>query len=181
MAAAHAKHTNAGDGGDNPAEGARGGGIPIAPGIRIPDAALRFSFSRASGPGGQNVNKVSTRAELRIDVEAIPINSRIRGRLRRIAGSRIVGSQLVTETLSDGRTREVTRGGELIIASGEHRSQSQNKSECMDRLRELLVEALSEPKPRRATRPTRGSVERRITEKKQRAQTKKRRSSGGHD
>jgi ribosome-associated protein len=158
-----------------------GGGVAIAPGVRVPDSALRFSFSRASGPGGQNVNKVSTRAELRIELEAIPISGRARGRLRGLAGSRIVGAQTVTETFSDGRTREVVRGGEVVIASGEHRSQSQNKSECLDRLRELLVAAMAEPKYRRATRPTRGSVERRITAKKSRGETKKRRSSGGED
>ncbi len=157
------------------------GGIAIAPGIRVPDAAVRFSFSRASGPGGQNVNKVSTRAELRIEVESIPIPARVMARLRRLAGSRIVGEHTVTESTPDGHTREVIRGGELVIASGEHRSQSQNKSECLQRLRELLIEALHEPKHRRATRPTRGSVERRITEKKSRAQTKRRRASGGED
>lgn len=156
-------------------------GVAIAAGIRIPEAALRFSFSRASGPGGQNVNKVSTRAELRVDIESIPIPGRAKARLRALAGSRIVGTQTLTETMPDGRTREVARGGELIIASGEHRSQSQNKSECLDRLRELLIQAMHEPKPRRATRPTRGSIERRITEKKARGQTKKRRSSGSED
>lgn len=156
-------------------------GVPIAPGIRVPAAALRFTFSRASGPGGQNVNKVSTRAELRIDIESIPMPGRARARLRRIAGSRIVGAQTFTEETPDGRTRDITRGGELIIASGEHRSQLQNKSECMDRLRELLIEALHEPKPRRATRPSRGSIERRITEKKQRGEAKRRRSSSDDD
>jgi ribosome-associated protein len=177
MAAARIPDQSTHPGSGDPAPG----GVPIAPGIRVPDAALRFAFSRASGPGGQNVNKVSTRAELRIDIEAIPLPGRAKARLRRIAGSRIVGAQTFTEETPDGRTREVTRGGELIITSGEHRSQSQNKSECMDRLRELLIEAMHEPKPRRATRPTRGSVERRITEKKSRSETKKRRSSGDHD
>lgn len=173
-----ASHANKG-GGDTEPEGM--GGVAIAPGIRVPDSALRFSFSRASGPGGQNVNKVSTRAELRIDIDAIPIPPRAKSRLRALAGSRIVGTQTVIETFSDGRTREVLRGGEISLASGEHRSQSQNKSECLDRLRELLVEAMHEPKHRRATKPSRGSVERRITEKKSRGETKKRRSSGEHD
>ncbi len=167
--------------GDDTTEPGNPGGVAIAPGVRIPDSALRFSFSRASGPGGQNVNKVSTRAELRIHLDAIPLPPRAKARLRSLAGSRIVGTQTVTEELEDGRTREVLRGGEISLASGEHRSQSQNKSECLDRLRELLVAAMHEPKHRRATRPTRGSVERRITEKKSRGETKKRRSSGEHD
>jgi ribosome-associated protein len=165
----------------HPDDSAPTGGTAIAPGIRVPDSALRFSFSRASGPGGQNVNKVSTRAELRIDLDAIPLPPRAKARLRTLAGSRIVGAQTAIEELEDGRTREVTRGGELIITSGEHRSQSQNKSECMDRLRELLIEAMHEPKHRRATKPSRGSIERRITEKKSRGEIKKRRSGGDHD
>ncbi len=165
----------------HPDDSAQAGGTAIAPGIRVPDSALRFSFSRASGPGGQNVNKVSTRAELRIDLDAIPLPPRAKARLRTLAGSRIVGAQTVIEELEDGRTRTVIRGGEISLASGEHRSQSQNKSECMDRLRELLIEAMHEPKHRRATKPSRGSIERRITEKKSRGEIKKRRSGGDHD
>ena len=167
------------DGGADPGNpGAGAGGVAIAPGITVPAAALRFSFSRASGPGGQNVNKVSTRAELRIDIESLPVPGRVKSRLRALAGSRIVGAQTFTETDLDGRERTVVRGGELVIASGEHRSQLQNKSECLDRLRELLVAASHIPKPRRATKPSRGSIERRITEKKQRGDVKRRRSRG---
>jgi len=177
MAASHANRDSGNASRDVPAAH----GVEIAPGLRVPDGVLRFSFARASGPGGQNVNKVSTKAELRVAVESLPLSGRARSRLRRLAGSRIVGAATITEVTPEGHTREVTRGGEIFIASGEHRSQSQNKSECMDRLRELLIEALAEPKRRRATRPTRGSVERRITEKKSRAQTKKRRASGDTD
>lgn len=165
----------------HPDDSAQTGGTAIAPGIRVPDSALRFSFSRASGPGGQNVNKVSTRAELRIDLDAIPLPPRAKARLRTLAGSRIVGAQTVIEELEDGRTRTVIRGGEISLASGEHRSQSQNKSECLERLRELLIAAMHEPKHRRATKPSRGSIERRITEKKSRGEIKKRRSGGDHD
>lgn len=153
------------------------GGEPIAPGIRVPAAALRFAFARSSGPGGQNVNKLSTKAELRVDVDAIPLSSRARNRLRRLAGGRVVN----TQTIIDETGREHTVGGELILTSDEHRSQSRNKSECLDRLRELIVAAMAEPKIRRATRPTRGSKERRLSEKKARGEIKRRRTDGGAD
>jgi ribosome-associated protein len=143
--------------------------VSLAPGVLAREAILRWSFARSSGPGGQNVNKVETKAELRVGVDELPIAGRVRSRLRRIAGRRIVGASEVVD--EEGRARTV--GGELIIASGEHRSQMQNKSECLARLRELLVEALAEPKVRRKTRPSRSSVERRLEEKKRRGGIKR--------
>jgi ribosome-associated protein len=152
------------------------GQVSIAPGVRMAEAHLRWAFARSSGPGGQNVNKLETKAELRVSVDDLPVNGRVRHRLRQIAGKRIVGP----ETVVDEEGRERTRGGELIITSGEHRSQGRNKSECLDRLRELLVEALAEPKVRRKTKPSRSSVQRRIDEKKTRGEIKRGRG-GKHD
>lgn len=145
------------------------GGVEVAPGVRMSEGLLRFSFARSSGPGGQNVNKVETKAELRVGVDDLPISGRARSRLRRIAGKRIVGGE--EYQTEDGRVH--IRGGELVIASDSERSQARNKSECLARLRELLVEALAEPKVRRKTRPTRGSVERRLDSKKRRGSVKR--------
>jgi ribosome-associated protein len=144
-------------------------GVEIAPGVRAPSAALRFSFARSGGPGGQNVNKLETKAELRIGVDEIPIPGRARARLRADAGDRVVGA----ETYVDEEGRERVRGGELILTSQTHRSQSRNKDECLEKLREMIVRALVEPKVRRKTRPSRASKERRLNEKKSRGDIKR--------
>jgi ribosome-associated protein len=123
-------------------------GIPLAPNISVPESAITFSFSRSSGPGGQNVNKLSTRAELRISLADLPIPDDAKLRLAALAGHLITSS------------------GDLLIASDEHRSQSRNKSEALARLRELIIRAMVRPKKRRATRPSRGSVERRLEAKR---------------
>ena len=151
-------------------------GVEIAPGVRIAPGLLRFAFARSSGPGGQNVNKLETKAELRGGVDDLPIPGRARTRVRAAAGDRVVGAE--TYLGVDGRTH--TRGGDLILTAQEHRSQSQNKGACLEKLRELLVQAMAEPKVRRKTRPSRGSVERRIEGKKRRSDIKRGRG-GGHD
>jgi ribosome-associated protein len=134
----------------------------LAPGVRVPASVVTFSYSRSGGPGGQNVNKVSTKAELRVHINDIPISHRARARLTTIAG------------------RRLTDAGELIVVSEAERSQSGNRAECLAKLREMLVQALVEPKVRRKTKPSRGSKERRLKEKKSRGQIKKGRG-GGHE
>lgn len=137
------------------------GTLDLAPGVRVPGAAVTVAFSRSGGPGGQNVNKVSTKAELRIRLDEIPISHRARARLAGLAG------------------RRLTDAGELLLVCESERSQSRNRAECFEKLRDLLVQAMAEPKVRRKTRPTRGSVERRIREKKSRSDIKRGRGGGG--
>lgn len=136
------------------------GRLSLAPGVEVAVDAVAFSYSRSSGPGGQNVNKVSTRAELRLRLADLPIRAGAQARLVALAGSR------------------VTDAGELIIVSQSERSQQGNRAECLAKLRELLVRAVPEPKIRRATKPTRGSKMRRLEGKKIRSDIKRRRSGG---
>lgn len=136
-------------------------GVEIAPGVRVPAGVLAFTFSGSGGPGGQNVNKRATKAELRVEIDVIPISPRAKERLVLLAG------------------RRLTEAGEIAIASDVHRSQGQNKSECLERLRELLVEAMAVPRTRRKTRPSRGSVERRLSDKTRKSERKEMRRSPG--
>lgn len=145
-------------------------GVAIAPGISVPEGLLQWQYSRSGGPGGQNVNKVSTKAELRIAVDALPLSPRVRRRLRELAGRRIAGSETVIDELT-GQSRE--RGGELILTSESERSQSGNRAECLARLRELLVQAMAVPKVRRKTKPSKASKQRRLDEKKRRGDIKR--------
>jgi ribosome-associated protein len=140
--------------------GAVPGGVEVAPGVRVPAGVLRFAFSSSSGPGGQNVNKRATKAELRVRIGDLPIHGEARARLAEQV------SHLVTE------------GGELVIAADEHRSQARNKDACLERLRALVIRAMVRPKPRRKTRPSRGSVERRLTENRVVGERKRRRRGG---
>jgi ribosome-associated protein len=158
-------HTNESSG--DPGGGA--GGVAVAPGVVVPDGTLRFAYSRSSGPGGQNVNKLSTKAELRVGVDDLPVNGRVRGRLRALAGRRIVDAR----TFIDEEGRERTVGGDLVLVSEEHRSQARNREACLEKLRGLILEALVEPKVRRKTKPSRGSKERRLNEKKRRGDIKR--------
>lgn len=135
------------------------GGLQLAPGVFVPAGLVRFAFSRSSGPGGQNVNKRSTKAELRVRPEHIPIHPAALERLRHQARGWI------------------TDEGELLIIADEHRSQPRNRDECLARLRTLLVAAMVVPKVRRKTRPSRGSKERRLASKKARSEIKSRRRS----
>ncbi len=132
-----------------------GGPVRLAPGVEVPADALRWSFARSGGPGGQNVNKVNTKAELRVALGALGLRERAALRLKAALGKRL------------------TDEGDVLIVSQSERSQSANKDECLERLRELVLAAMVEPKIRRATRPTRGSKERRLKEKKSRGQIKR--------
>lgn len=150
------------------------GGASVAPGVVVPAGVLRWAFSRSSGPGGQNVNKLSTKAELRVGMEELPLPGRVKGRLRRLAGSKIIGA--TTQIDEMGRVHDV--GGDIVLVSQTERSQSANKAECLEKLRELIVQAQHEPKVRRKTKPTKGSKERRLGEKKRRGEIKRDRRGG---
>ena len=152
------------DGRPQPEPGAPAEGVEIAPGVAVPAAALRFSFARSSGPGGQNVNKLATKAELRVSLADLPLPDRARRRLATLAGSRLVGDDAAQP-----------EAGEVLIVSQSERSQARNRAECLEKLRDLLVRAMAEPKVRRKTRPSRGSVERRLEAKKSRGEIKRRR------
>lgn len=133
------------------------GTVVLAPGIAVREELLRCTYVSSSGPGGQNVNKRSTKAQLRVLIDELGLNERARRRFDRLAGS------------------SINSEGELVIQSDATRSQAQNKKVCIDKLKELVLRAVVEPKKRRPTKPTRGSIERRIDAKKRRGETKRRR------
>jgi ribosome-associated protein len=135
-----------------------GEGLEMAPGVFAPSSAMRWNFARSSGPGGQNVNKVNTKAELWIAVQSIVgMSGRAIGRLRTLAGRRL--------TIAD----------EIHIAADTERTQESNRAAALQRLRELLIEAMHEPKPRRKTRPSRAARQRRLDSKRRRSEIKSRR------
>lgn len=129
--------------------------IGLVPGLSIDDGDLHWRFVRASGPGGQNVNKVSSAVELRVAIDCLRgLPPDARDRLANLAGQRL--NQL----------------GELVLQAQRFRSQERNRADALERLRELLRRAMTKPRPRRATRPTLGSKERRLKHKTERARTK---------
>ena len=130
-------------------------------GIAVPDDALTFKFVRASGPGGQNVNKVATAVECRLDLDAAGIRGGIRERLERVAGNRL------------------TAAGEIVVFADTHRTQPRNRDAARARLAALIEKARPEPRPRIPTRPSAGSRAKRRDEKKRRAALKKLRGSVG--
>ncbi len=136
----------------------------ITPDIVIPDEELEWKFIRSSGPGGQNVNKVASAAQLRF---LLPQNASLpvaaRNRLRRLAGQKLIDD------------------GSILFKSMSERSQEQNRRAALERLEALIRAALVEPKIRKKTRPTKASKERRIESKKRRGATKQSRRGQGWD
>ena len=137
--------------------------VKITHAISIEEREIHFKFIRASGPGGQNVNKVATAAQLRFDVGNSPsLPGDVRVRLIRMAG------------------RRVTQDGILIIEARRFRTQEQNREDAIERLVELIRKAAEKPKPRKKTRPSLAAKERRIEGKKKRGVTKKMRRPVSH-
>jgi ribosome-associated protein len=129
--------------------------IRVTPSISIAERELEEHFIRAPGPGGQNVNKLASAVELRFDVRRSPsLPDDVRARLERLAGSRL------------------TREGVLVIDAHRHRTQARNRQDARERLVDLIRRAAVAPRPRRATKPTAGSRERRLESKKRRSAIK---------
>ncbi len=126
--------------------------IRITPRIAIDESEIEERFIRASGPGGQNVNKLASAVQLRFDAAHSPsLPDEVRARLIRLAGKR------------------VNAAGVLVIEARRYRTQARNRADALDRLTKLILSASEKPRPRRETKPTAASKERRIEAKRQRA------------
>jgi len=129
--------------------------IEITANISINESDLKIEFVQASGPGGQNVNKVASQVQLRFDTNFPSLPDEVRSRLRKIAKNRI------------------TEKGEILISAKRYRSQERNRQDAIDRLVELIRKATIPPKKRKPTRPTKASKEKRLESKRRRSEIKK--------
>ena len=138
--------------------------LQVTPDLAIDDRELEERFVRASGPGGQNVNKVATAVQLRFDVaRSASLSEEVRDRLRALAGHRM------------------TTDGYLVVEASAHRTQSQNRGDARERLARLIRRALVAPKHRHKTKPTQASRQRRLESKRRRSAAKQRRGKVSAD
>jgi len=128
--------------------------LKITDDIRIDDRYIDYDFVRASGPGGQHVNKAATAVQLRFDAANAPLPEHVRGRLEELAGHRL------------------TQDGVLLIEANAHRSQARNRKDARRRLVALLRKATRKPKQRRETKPPKSADERRLQDKRHRSRIK---------
>lgn len=136
----------------------------VSAGLRVPLTEVHFAYARSSGPGGQNVNKVNTKATLRWAV----------------AHSNAVPPEVRDRFLARYH-RRITSAGELVLTSQRFRDAARNRADCLKRLRDMLMGAARPPKRRKPTRPTRASVRRRLAEKRSRSRVKQQRGHPGND
>ncbi len=129
--------------------------IPVTPQITIDEDHLQYEFVRASGPGGQKVNKTASAVQLRYELAASGWPEPLLARLRRLAGKRVTGDDV------------------LVIDARRFRTQERNRQDALDRLVDLVRRAAQPPKARRKTRPTRSSVEKRLRKKQRRSEKKR--------